>query len=88
MPHLTRVGDVSELHFRCFLVIPADESDAELDHVIIATVGCGRKCDALLEVRLHRIVGSLPQQQERFLTVDVTTWTSLQLLCKKKEKIT
>ena len=39
MPHLTRVGDVSELHFRCFLVIAADESDAELDHVIIATVG-------------------------------------------------
>ena len=61
------LGDVREVmadHI-ARLVSRVEEADPEDDAVVVASVGRGRHGDVVLEVRLHRVAGPLPQQQER-----------------------
>ena len=42
------------------VVSTTEVADSEDDAVVVASVGCGRYGDTLLQVRLNRVAGTLP----------------------------
>ena len=69
--YLTLVQSVCKSHF---FLLHSEKADAERDVVVVAAVGSGGECKCFLEVRLNRILRTLPEQQERLLSVNIASW--------------